>query len=239
VIEPYYERSGITIFNADCRDVLPTLETFAANLILTDPPYERQAHAKMRRTRATIEGRCASAAMPFVQMDEELRTFFVRQSQRISAGWALAFCQAEAVGRYADLFGEDWRRPLVWIKPDSAPQFTGDRPAMGYESIAAAWTGNGSSSWLGRGTRGVFTYNCTGFEHEHPAQKPVPLLQHLIGLFGQDEGLVLDMFAGSGSTLVAAKAMNRPAIGIEKEERYCEIAARRLEQSVLHLGGVA
>jgi DNA modification methylase len=124
---------------------------------------------------------------------------------------------------------------MIWVKPDSAPQFTGDRPAMGYESIATAWTGNGSSSWLGRGTRGVFTYNCTGYDHEHPAQKPTPLMQHLIRLFAREDGLVLDPFMGVGSTLVAAKAMTRKAIGIEIEERYCEIAARRLEQSVLPL----
>jgi len=72
---------------------------------------------------------------------------------------------------------------------------------------------------------------------EHPAAKPVPLMRHLLG--ATDWRMALDPFAGSGTTLVVAKALGRSAIGFEIEERYCEIAARRLSQGVLDFGGAS
>ena len=73
-----------------------------------------------------------------------------------------------------------------------------------------------------------------GYKQHHGAEKPVPLIERLLKLVDPGPGLrVLDPFAGSGSTLVAAKNLGRLAIGIEREERYCEIAAKRLSQEVL------
>ena len=75
-----------------------------------------------------------------------------------------------------------------------------------------------------------------GERTEHPTQKPIGLMDHLVGTLSRSGDTVLDPFAGSGSTLVAAKALGRKAIGVELEERYCEIAARRLAQDVLDFG---
>jgi site-specific DNA-methyltransferase (adenine-specific) len=223
----YYQDDHITLYHGDCREIAPTLGRF--DLLLTDPPYECEAHTAMRRTRATLEGRRDADAMTFDAMTDDLRAFICS----IECNWQVVFCQAEAVAKYQQLYGEAYRRPMVWIKPDSAPQFTGDRPAMGYESIVCAWKGEGKSRWNGGGKRGVYIFNSTsGRTGGHPTEKPEPLIRQLIKDFSL-EGPVLDLCAGIGTTGRAAKDLGLHCTMIEREERYCEIAAKRMAQEVL------
>ena len=228
MIKPYYEQDNITIYHGDCREILPELPK--VDLVLTDPPYDKEAHTPMRRTRATIEGRRTSDEIPFNEMDEITRQCITS----VLCNWMIIYCQAESVGLYQQLLGPKYKRPMVWIKPDSAPQFTGDRPSMGYESIVSAWCSADKMRWNGGGSRGVLTFNATDFDRFHPTQKPVKLIQKLIQWFCLG-GDILDPFMGSGTTLVAAKQLGRKAIGIEIEEKYCEIACKRLGQGVLPL----
>jgi site-specific DNA-methyltransferase (adenine-specific) len=226
---PYYQDSHCVIWNADCREVLPTLG--GVDLVLTDPPYDFEAHTCQRRTRAVIEGRKADDSIPFAQISTE--DYIALLS--IQCNWLVAFCQAEMVATYRDLLGDSYRRAMVWIKPDSAPQFTGDRPAMGYESIVCAWRAAGKSKWNSGGKRGVYTY-LQGHSRTsgHPTEKPLGLITELAGDFSLG-GLVLDPFMGSGTTLIAAKQLGLKVIGIEKEERWCAAAAKRLSQEYLPL----
>lgn len=106
-----------------------------------------------------------------------------------------------------------------------------------------AWHGErGSTEWTDDGTRYMLTVlqvaNLTK-NALHPTEKPLGILRPLIAYGCPASGLVLDPMCGSGSALVAARTLNRRAIGIEAEERYCEITARRLSQDVLDLGGIA
>ena len=105
---------------------------------------------------------------------------------------------------------------------------------MGYETILAMHSG--PSSWNGGGRHGVFIFNKNesgGLANDHPTQKPLSLISILVELFSNHGDTILDPFMGSGTTLRAAKDLGRKAIGIEIEEKYCEIAVRRLSQEVL------
>ena len=136
---------------------------------------------------------------------------------------------------------------MVWFKPDSSPQLSGDRPAQGYESIAASWCGTGGSKWNGGGKRGVFIYGkhdsgCGhgGAPNEHPTQKPISLMSDLVALFTNPGQTVIDPFMGSGSTGVACVRLGRHFVGIESDQRFFDIARRRIEdaqrQSTFDLG---
>ena len=139
-----------TLYLGDCLEILPTLGK--VDSVVTDPPYEAEAHTLQRRVKG---GRvCENESLPFAQIDFETRAAVSREIVRLSQRWALAFCQAEAVAAWRDVFenaGAIYKRAMVWVKPDGMPQYSGDRPGMGYESIVAVWCGGGRSTWNGGG----------------------------------------------------------------------------------------
>ena len=232
---PYYDDAGVTIYHGDCREVLPTLGQ--VDHVITDPPYEAEAHTKARRQRSA--GVVGVLPIEFAQMDADTRTVVGAELSRVSRGWVLLFCQVEAAMLWrCAVPSAQYVRTQIWVKPDSAPQFTGDRPAMGYESIVTLWAGDGRMRWNGGGRRGVYEHMVGvsgGPRNEHPTTKPEPLMRELVALFTDPGETILDPFMGSGTTLVAAKRLGRRAIGIEREEKYCEIAAKRLAQGALPL----
>ena len=159
---------------------------------------------------------------------------------RLSRGWILVFCQIEAAMLWRiqlEAGGAVYKRCCIWVKPDGMPQYSGDRPGMGYETFVACHA-QGRSKWNGGGKHGVFIFNKGengGLPNDHETQKPLKLIKQLIQLFSNVGNTILDPFIGSGTTLRAAKDLGRKAIGIEIEEKYCEIAAKRLGQEVLNL----
>ena len=220
--KPYYENELGRLYHGDCLTILPHLEP--VDLCLTDPPYEHQAHVVSRRTRAVIEGRKENDTIPFDKITPEQRIALTK----IDCNWILVFCQAEAVYIYAETFGQYYKRPMVWIKPDSAPQFTGDRPAMGYESIVCAYLKDERSRWNGGGKRGVYINNSSRHDTNHPTEKPVNLLIELIKDFHLG-GVVLDPFLGGGSTAIACERLGLKWVGVEISEVYCQSSVKRIE----------
>ncbi|MDF3823110.1 site-specific DNA-methyltransferase, partial [Leptospira sp. 96542] len=227
--------SSYTVLHGDCRDLLPNIGR--VQHIITDPPYEAEAHTRGRR----LLGRQKSGqrtveygALDFDHITSEERDESARLMVAACSGWLLIFCQAEAVAAWRASItagGGRYMRAMVWIKPDGAPQFTGDRPGMGYESIVAAWCGEGRSRWNGGGRRGVFTHaqRDSNSPKLHMTQKPVALMRELVALFTNPGETVADPYAGSGTTGVAAIALGRNFIGMERELRHVDTACARLD----------
>lgn len=210
---PYYSERNITIYHGDCRDVLPLVP---ADLVLTDPPYGIHPASKVT---GFMVGR----------IDEDAREWDQRPDSTLLV--QLTQCSAQAViwgfGYFADVLGR-CLAPLVWDKATGANYFADGE---------LAWTSfpTGTLRIFRHQWCGAFKASERGISALHPTQKPIALMSWCMKEADKRAycETVLDPFMGSGTTLVAAKRLGRRAIGIEIEERYCEIAAERLRQGVL------
>ena len=216
---PYYSDDLVVIYHGDCRELLPFIE---ADVIVTDPPYGRG----WRQGALKLSG---SASHPGIVGDDDT----------LSRDAILSAWNGPAIA-----FGDLMLPPptgtvqvLVYRKPPNA----GTRGAMGgwrrdAEAIylIGPWpTGlGGRSSVVTTRTPSQGNPSSPQGKYDHPHAKPVDVM---IALVEHTTGTILDPFMGSGTTLVAARSLNRRAIGIEIEEKYCEIAARRCSQGVLGL----
>lgn len=231
-IKPYYKKNGIIIFHGDCLEILPLLiaeRNLKVDHVITDPPYESEAHNKQRIAK---DKKVSSKPLDFQPITESQRLALGALVGMITKRWALTFCQIEASQKWVSAYSENMRylRSCIWIKPMAQPQYTGDRPGMGYETIVAMHS-QAKSRWNGGGRRGVFDSSALeNKSNPHQTTKPLTLMRELIRLFTDSNEIILDPFCGSGSTLRAAKDLGRRAIGIEIEEKWCELAANRCEQ---------
>lgn len=242
-MNPYYDKDGITIYHGSCLDVLPTLD--AVDHVITDPPYSEHVHGKQWISKALNEHGDKRAATAFTELGfdaltPEVRAAVLAHAHRLATRWTLAFTDLESVAQWqADAIteGMDYVRTCIWDKVDSAPQFTGDRPANSAEAIVVLHP-LGKKRWNGGGRRNVFRHavNEEKGAKPHPSTKPLSLMRELVDLFTDPGDLILDPFMGSGTTLVAAKEAGRRAIGIELEEKYCAIAKKRLENTAYKPG---
>ena len=247
-------RARWCVLEANNADVLPLMPDKSVAHVITDPPYSEHTHAKVRRggsvhlpdedrpgipKRATIS---SAAVLGFDALAEGQREACALEFGRICRRWVLAFTDQEGAAPWMEAnvaAGLDHVRIGQWVKLNATPQFTGDRPATGCEAIVIAHP-KGRKRWNGGGTHAVWTYaiemNRGGSSpREHTTQKPVPLMLELVELFTDPDELVLDPFAGSGTTCRIAKEMGRRFIGIELNPDYAEMAATATGAKVAHL----
>jgi DNA modification methylase len=233
-MKPYYEQSGITIYHGDCRDVLPTLVDDSVHLIVTDPPYGVRWQSNRRRIQFDA-----------INGDDS--------EEAAITGLALALPKLKR-GRHSYVFG----RYDMSVLPVSQPvELIWDKEIQSAGDVQSPWgtqheyiqfvvynisksnRADGAGRLSARLRKGSVLRsarsNGSGVV-KHPTEKPVDILRELIESSSCLGEIVLDPFMGSGSTLHAAHLEGRKAIGVELEERYCEIAARRLQQEVLPLG---
>lgn len=207
---PYYEEDGITIYHGDCREILPV----PCDVIVSDPPFSGMVVdiGKLQRT----------SRPPTYQW------------HGVEHSGAVAVDLLLAMNKPMVLFGANGYSSQL---PDHPGWIVWDKQTDGYvigSPAELAWTNCLTNLRM-------FRLNYRGFTtqrdpKEHPMQKPRALMRWILSLPDLPSGVVLDPYMGSGTTLVAAKQVGRHAIGIEIEERYCEIAAERLRQGVLPLG---
>ena len=217
----------------DCLEVMPLLGK--ADHVISDPPYESFMHdAKSSASRRLrTDGRREIKSLDFASIDG-IRGTFVDLAQSICAGWFIAFCTPEGVGKWADEINRSpmkYKRACTWIKPDSTPQLNGQGPAMGAENFVCAWAGTGYARWNAGGKRGVYrhTVNPPDRHGAHPTEKPWRLFAELLTDFTSPGDTILDPFMGSGTTLVACAKLGRKGIGIELDPDYFRIACDRVQ----------
>jgi DNA modification methylase len=201
-VKPYYADESVTLFHADCREVMGGLEFDA---VVSDPPYGILSDSGSAATRRSGGNRDSGVMAWDVAPDEALIGSLLNQTAMLWGGCHLAL---------PPTYGY-----LVWDK-----QIDG----LNFGEVEYCWT---NLKFAPR----VFRYRAVGVDggKQHPTQKPEALMRWCLSFLPKDARVILDPFAGSGTTLVAAKRLGLKAIGIEINERYCELTATRCSQGVL------
>jgi modification methylase len=265
-MKPYYEHAGITIFHGDCREVLPTLD--GVDLVFTSPPYNLgnttgggMPHKKLGHydpragmTKRGGGGKWSGGALAFGygQHDDNMphEEYVAWQRDVVSLCWAtLTDTGAVFYNHKPRVLDGVLVTPFAYLPPDIPVRQVVIWARAGGVNFSPAFY-LPTHEWVvilakpewrlkSKGASGIGDVWRVPQEAgtEHPAPFPVALPGRAIESAAPK--LVLDPFAGSGSTLVAAKNAGTRAIGVELEERHCELAARRLAQESLFGGGVA
>lgn len=252
---PYYEDGSVTIYHGDCREILPGVN--GVGVTVTSPPYNtlgsripdnptgmHAGNGWMRRVSSIgyaddmddqeyneWQGEVASAVFESTRNGGSM---FYNHKVRFRGG-----SMVHPIDLVRSFGGWTLRQELVWDRRGSVVQNARMFPPSD-ERIY--WLYKGDSWGWNDGVRkelSVWTFTPERSVDGHPCPYPTELPQRAIAAVAAPDDTVLDPFMGSGTTLVAAKNLGRKAIGIEIEERYCEIAANRCSQEVIALGGAA
>jgi len=239
-MKPYYDHNGITIYHGDCLEILPELDP--VDLVLTDPPYasgarndaNKQVRGSMLRGMEDEDWFSHDAMTTWgFQWFMKLAVSEMRKILKDGSHvyWFTDWRMTPTVYGMLEAYGYRVNHNLVWAKTHFG---MGVYWRNQHENIVFA--SHGKPRKMAHQDRGsVLTYKqVSSLKRLHPTEKPVGLILDIMRTAGGDD--ILDPFMGSGTTLVAAKELGRKAIGIEIEEKYCEIAVRRLAQEMLPFG---
>lgn len=202
----YYQKNGITIYHGDCMDIMKGFGNESFDIVLTDPPYG-------------ISYRDRNRKHDKIANDDSFNLLAVHEFFRLASRAVYVFCRWDNLSELPKP-----KSFLVWVKNNHT---IGDlKHAHGRQWEGIAFYPQKNHRFIRR-IPDVLHAKKTGNEL-HPTQKPVSILSEI--LKSNEGNSILDPYMGSGSTLMAAHQLGRRAVGIEISEKYCEIAARRLEQ---------
>lgn len=245
-----------TLYQGSCLDPVTGLAMLgdkSVDVVITDPPYEAEAHNKQRRVKDTGDGRnygtVAKAPIRFPPITEEERDASAMHIGRITRHRALVFCQVEAVHLWRaslERAGMKYRRTIPWIKTDAMPSLHGRWPGQSFESIVLATqshepcphhdppfmavvlaTAKGSDP-CPCGGGALYYVTSKQSDGTHDTEKPTRLMMAMVEDFSKPGDLVADLFAGSGKTGIACRLLGRDFIGWEIDPATHAIAERRL-----------
>lgn len=254
--DPYYARGGVVLLHGDVHDLSPSLTK--PGVVILDPPYSAHVHKHVRSASSARSGGAIDKQIDlgFEAISSRTRHHLAREAARLAGRWILVFSDAELawlwrLGLVAA--GAEYVRTGAWVKLASTPQFSGDRPSTGHEEItichasrrvrlkrggerrsplAKRWNGGGGPALWSHGTVNRSSENDPRL---HPTQKPIGLMIELVELFSSPGDIIYDLMCGSGTTAIAALRARgkepgaRKFVGIERNERYAETAARRID----------
>jgi site-specific DNA-methyltransferase (adenine-specific) len=217
-MKPYYQDDAVTIYHGDCHEIMPCVDL--AGMLVTDPPYGI--------------GWKRGPWDDDVNAYPELMRWLVEESRHSVSGWCFVFQAMPNCGRFHEWFPEGWRifaacKNFAQIRPTGV-WHSWDPVVFWNNGPNSKPNSKPNSGTLNRDYHIGNVAGALGDRIEHPCPRPQDTTRHIVAL---GDGLVVDPFAGSGTTLRAAKDLGRKAIGIEIEERYCEIAAKRCAQETL------
>ena len=235
-----YKTNNVKFMFGDGVDAASKLENGSIDMLLTDPPYgisspytcEKQIPRRIRTTGADF-------IMPKGEFGDWDHGFSPEEWTDVVLpkikGWAVIFCAQAQIGQYSTIMKKHKFNAigtLVWHKTNPVPFNHKFKPLNAWE--AAVVGKRPGTKFNGKSVHNVFTYKSPSPQHRiHPTQKPVLLMEKLIDLFSDKQGVILDPFAGSATTLVAAINMNRKCVGYENSEEYYRAAVDRLSKSIL------
>jgi len=243
-------RARWCVVTGDCLELIKAIPDRSVAHVITDPPYSEHTHSKSRAGARKVPLKDGNGVVSRCAIDREVDFGFASITQdqreacsdhfvRVAKRWTLAFCDVESSQLWAGSMtsaGLDYCRTGAWIKQGATPQFTGDRPAVGFEAIVICHQ-PGRKRWNGGGSHAVWTHltvierggqAISNNSRVHPTQKPLSLMLELVDLFTDPDDIVLDPFAGSGTTGVACLRLGRRFIGFELKEEHAETGRERL-----------
>ena len=223
-MKPYYQDAYVTIYLGDCREILPNLEP--VDLVLTDPPYSTPVMTSFGREMVKNYGDLSIQEYYLKSFEKEISKLMR------GVGIVVIHCDDTYSGIIFKIFYH-WHlcQFLVWDKG----QIGMGSPFRRQHELMIFATQRANLEFEDMKIRStVMKFKPIPSSNRlHGAEKPVEMERDIISGLCRNGGLILDPFMGSGTTLRAAKDLGRKVIGIEIEEKYCEIAAKRMAQEVL------
>jgi site-specific DNA-methyltransferase (adenine-specific) len=236
-MKPYFDNNGVTLYNGNSFEVMAELEDASVDCVITDPPYAERTHKNAKKN-DSAKG-YGVKAIHFDSFSEEMLYQAYNEMSRVTKAWVISNIDYN----FAFMFeanppeGMTQKRIGVWVKNNPMPQISGDRPSQGWEAISYMHKVGVRSAWNAGGLHGNYVTNlatATG----HPTPKPLAMVSSFVERFSNPDDLILDPFAVGGTTLLAARNLGRKVIGVEIDERYCELIAKRLSQEAFDFGGI-